>query len=497
MSMTKKFLFLFLMILFVGIQPDFVFADGLDEIEENFVQREEKPKKAPPKNNSMPAVALDDFPSVGSAPTPRPATVTTAWRIRDLFKQRQPKTQETTYLMGVGPRSGRYNRPPNSLGTNAMGQGNVGIQAIPAPVAPWDWYPEPGKPGTPYHSRQLYPSRNFCPQPSVDRCPLILQADAIEPYDSGYSNHPLPQQLPSQLVIGEPEVATLALQGNEPEYGYASSGHPRSEILDRNMKLRPAPEQLYIQNNPYVERYKQVNPKQYTTLSDHMKSNPPAPAEYQGKKTTGFFNRVMDRLGLTEEEKRQKTNQEKKSHYDVPTKQLSASSDNVVRYDRKMTTNRMPNTAGAQQVLPRVNSPALHGLDKGRAYSQSSDRQAIHIATIYFPPHADVLDEQDFRVLQDIADIYRKQGGALRLIGDIGDTERVKFPGDPHERFRRSVAPSLRLAEIVANQMRQMGIGEEKITILAAHQDVVPEGGVNVLSRAGDNKKRVEVFLEY
>ena len=437
-----------------------------------------------------PAAPVDQNATPATNPKPDPQYVTTAWSVRDFTKKREGDNgggSGSQQAMGITQPTGRFVRPPHLMVSPEYQENQAAmqqqqrsqVQVIPAPVAANDWSPEVMAP-------QEFPARNMCPQPFVDRCPMIVSEIPPSLIEGGEGDNGQialgsrrPTQLPPQLVIGSlggsEFTSSSSATGGSQSYAVGaqknamtktSSGKGSPSLVDPNQKAKKDPEQLYNENDPYVERYTKVKPDNFKTMADHlneMEATRPEPA-----------NLVEHDKAVTTEAAKSEPTSSEPSLVEKMLNQYRESDQAAT------TTGALKLTPAPQASMPQVRSAAAPAA------------KSIHLATIYFSPKSDQLEEQDKAILRDVATIYQKQGGKLRVIGDIGETQRAGLPGD---KDIASMAPSLRLADSVSDYLRQLGVSDDKL-IVAAMNNAKDGDSAKLTSSSGDTKKRVEIHLQ-
>lgn len=143
-----------------------------------------------------------------------------------------------------------------------------------------------------------------------------------------------------------------------------------------------------------------------------------------------------------------------------------------------------PRTAAVQPRQPAAPSPTTP-LDQGVL-------KTVQVATIYFLSGSSNLSETDRRVIQQVADMARRTGGTLRVIGhsSVGPQDRYS---ERQQVVNYKV--SLDRANSVASQILRTGIPRDRMKVTA-------EGDRNpIYSESSPNgaagNRRTEIYLEY
>ncbi len=101
------------------------------------------------------------------------------------------------------------------------------------------------------------------------------------------------------------------------------------------------------------------------------------------------------------------------------------------------------------------------------------------VATLYFRDDGTTLGAAENKVLEQVADWYRGQGGGLKVIGH--SSSRTKDM-DPEKQKLQNYRTSLDRAEKVASQLRKLGIPDQKLLVNArgdtdkAYAETMPNG---------------------
>jgi outer membrane protein OmpA-like peptidoglycan-associated protein len=155
-----------------------------------------------------------------------------------------------------------------------------------------------------------------------------------------------------------------------------------------------------------------------------------------------------------------------------------------------------PVTARPTETLPNGPLPAPGGVPNQpvqQAYASPgghSSNPSAQVATIYFGGGA-VLGLDDKSVLRQVADLYRLQGGHLRVIGHAS-------AGASPASIKQSVT-NLRIAgeraDAVANELIRLGVPGASIV---RNADTTPEPSYDPNSEEGKAAgRRVEIYLDY
>lgn len=158
-----------------------------------------------------------------------------------------------------------------------------------------------------------------------------------------------------------------------------------------------------------------------------------------------------------------------------------------------------PPPAPSQQalVLPPTTRPAVSAVTGRSAAAAAAPAPAYHgnniqVAVVQFGRASSGLSGDDLTVLRDVAEIQKKQGGTIRVVGHASQD----VTGSDVQRLQEgNYAISLARANAIANQLVRFGVPRSAVVAEAAG-DVQPEyDPVNPVAVASN--RRAEIFLAF
>ena len=118
--------------------------------------------------------------------------------------------------------------------------------------------------------------------------------------------------------------------------------------------------------------------------------------------------------------------------------------------------------------------------------------KTLQVATIYFNDGSSRLSNNDKQVIRQVAEIARRTGGRLRVIGHSS----VGSPtADATRRDMVNFKMSLKRANAVAGQLLQFGVPGDRMQV-AGEGDRYPIYAESSPTGAAGNR-RTEIYLEY
>lgn len=180
------------------------------------------------------------------------------------------------------------------------------------------------------------------------------------------------------------------------------------------------------------------------------------------------------------------------------------SSGGVTRQSATYPTQRSFQTASLETVQSDFSSTYVAGMAiepqvvrEGRAQSLQSLNQGIfngsfQVATIQFNNGSSNLTSEDQRILQEVVNIHRQQGGVVRIVGHASSRTRDM---SPQEHVKVNLTMSMHRADTVARQLLQLGVSGDRLFVGGVsdsqpiYQEVMPSG------EAGN--RRTEIFIDY
>jgi len=170
--------------------------------------------------------------------------------------------------------------------------------------------------------------------------------------------------------------------------------------------------------------------------------------------------------------------------YMQPTQNNYASLTNTVQTDARDTMT------SAMMLEPSV-------VKKGQAQSLSGFNPAMfsgsfQVATIQFANGSAKLSANDVRILKEVVNIHRQQGGVIRVVGHASSRTQT-MPIDKHLQVNSRM--SISRADRVAQELLRLGMTGERLFVGGVsdtqplYQEVMPSG------EAGN--RRTEIFVDY
>lgn len=164
-----------------------------------------------------------------------------------------------------------------------------------------------------------------------------------------------------------------------------------------------------------------------------------------------------------------------------------------------MATTLPPPPAPSQQalILPPTTRPAVSAVAGGRAAAAATPTPVyygnnIQVAVVQFGRASSGLTGDDLTVLRDVAEIQKKQGGTIRIVGHASqdttasDTQRLQ---------QGNYQVSLARANAIAAQLVRFGVPRNAVLVEAAG-DLQPEYDP-VTAVAVASNRRAEIFLAF
>jgi len=170
--------------------------------------------------------------------------------------------------------------------------------------------------------------------------------------------------------------------------------------------------------------------------------------------------------------------------YMQPTQNNYASLTNTVQTDARDTMT------SSMMLEPSV-------VKKGRAQSLSGFNPAMfsgsfQVATIQFANGSAKLSTNDVRILKEVVNIHRQQGGVIRVVGHASSRTQT-MPVDKHQQVNSRM--SISRADQVAQELLRLGLTGDRLFVGGVsdtqplYQEVMPSG------EAGN--RRTEIFVDY
>jgi outer membrane protein OmpA-like peptidoglycan-associated protein len=165
-----------------------------------------------------------------------------------------------------------------------------------------------------------------------------------------------------------------------------------------------------------------------------------------------------------------------------------------------MASTLPPPPAPSQQalVLPPTTRPAVSTVSGGRAPaaapmpSPAVYGNVVQVAVVQFGRASSGLSGDDVAVLRDVAEIQKKQGGVVRI---IGHASQDSTSDDPQRAFDANYNVSLARANAIASQLASYGVPRNAIQVQGAG-DRQPEYDP-VTAVAVASNRRAEIFLAF
>lgn len=162
----------------------------------------------------------------------------------------------------------------------------------------------------------------------------------------------------------------------------------------------------------------------------------------------------------------------------------------VASLNNVMTTDVRETYSAGMAIEPSV-------VTNGQAISLNQYNPAMYtgsfqVATIQFGVGSANLTGEDVRILKEVLNIHRQQGGIIRIVGHASSRTRNMTP-EQHMRVNQKVA--LSRADKVAKKLLQLGMPGDSLFVGGVsdsqplYQEVMPSG------EAGN--RRTEIFVDY
>ena len=166
--------------------------------------------------------------------------------------------------------------------------------------------------------------------------------------------------------------------------------------------------------------------------------------------------------------------------------QQYASLNNVVQSDVSYSNGLSAGMAMEPSVVKQGQAQSL------AQYNPSMFTGSFQVATIQFENGSANLSGEDIRILKEVLNIHRQQGGIIRIVGHASSRTRDMAP---QKHLKVNLAVSLSRADKVARQLLQMGMPGQNLFVGGVsdsdplYQEVMPSG------EAGN--RRTEIFVDY
>jgi outer membrane protein OmpA-like peptidoglycan-associated protein len=166
--------------------------------------------------------------------------------------------------------------------------------------------------------------------------------------------------------------------------------------------------------------------------------------------------------------------------------QQYASLNNVVQSDVSYSNGLSAGMAMEPTVVMQGQAQSL------TQYNPSMFSGSFQVATIQFEIGSANLSGEDIRILKEVLNIHRQQGGIIRIVGHASSRTRDMAP---QQHLKVNHAVSLSRADKVARQLLQMGMPGQNLYVGGVsdsdplYQEVMPSG------EAGN--RRTEIFVDY
>lgn len=162
----------------------------------------------------------------------------------------------------------------------------------------------------------------------------------------------------------------------------------------------------------------------------------------------------------------------------------------VASLNNVMTSDARDTYAPAMSIEPAVvlNGQAL-SLNQ---YNPGMFTGSFQVATIQFGKGSASLTNEDVRILKEVLNIHRQQGGVIRVVGHASSRTRNMTP-EQHVAVNEKV--SLNRADMVARKLLQLGVTGDRLYVGGVsdsqplYREVMPSG------EAGN--RRTEIFVDY
>ncbi|MGE3906349.1 MAG: OmpA family protein [Reyranellaceae bacterium] len=147
-------------------------------------------------------------------------------------------------------------------------------------------------------------------------------------------------------------------------------------------------------------------------------------------------------------------------------------------------------------ILPPTTRPPVGQVVAGRAPAAAPAPvyygNTIQVAVVQFGRASSGLSSDDLRVLRDVAEIQKKQGGVIRVIGHASQDAS----GSDVERLEQAnYAVSLARANAIAGQLVRFGVPRNAVTVEGA-SDRLPEFDPSTAVAVASNR-RAEIYLAF
>lgn len=150
----------------------------------------------------------------------------------------------------------------------------------------------------------------------------------------------------------------------------------------------------------------------------------------------------------------------------------------------------------AMAAVPTVTAPAANATAATQPSPQETPQEtsalrSVQVATIYFADGSASLTSLDRQVVRQVAEVARRTGGTLRIVGHSSVGDPAADPGRRQSNFR----VSLKRANAVAAELRRNGVPVDQMQV-SARGDSEPVYLETAATGAAGNR-RAEVYLDY
>ena len=147
-------------------------------------------------------------------------------------------------------------------------------------------------------------------------------------------------------------------------------------------------------------------------------------------------------------------------------------------------------------ILPPTTRPPVGQVVAGRAPAAAPAPvyygNTIQVAVVQFGRASSGLSSDDLRVLRDVAEIQKKQGGVIRVIGHASQDASAS---DAERLEQANYAVSLARANAIAGQLVRFGVPRNAVTVEGA-SDRQPEFDPSTAVAVASNR-RAEIYLAF
>ena len=163
-----------------------------------------------------------------------------------------------------------------------------------------------------------------------------------------------------------------------------------------------------------------------------------------------------------------------------------------------VATSLPPPPAPSQQalVLPPTTRPAVSAVAAGRAPSAVpmpvTYGNNMQVAVVQFSRASSGLSSDDLSVLRDVAEIQKKQGGTVRI---VGHASQDSTGADVQRLQQGNYTVSLARANAIAAQLARFGVPRNAVIVEAAGDQQPEYEPVTAVAVASN--RRAEIYLAF